>query len=176
MFPWPRPPWHCLSHSYFSIDCYFEYVPSKGKRLWLALDGDGTVYCTGAKQQQKKKMEKKRHKKGKKKASLGMGQSVLWRLLIHLGALFLLTVCDFCSHGAPFCRTTPPSCPIGFEQLFSLFNNKIYIYIYKVEGAWISIFFVLLRFMILCGLFCFLFAFTLFCILVCTLAALFVLF
>lgn len=136
LFPWLRPPWHCLSHSsYFSIDCYFEYVPSKGKRLWLALDGDGTVYCTGAKQQQKKKMEKKKTQKRKKKASLGMGQSVLWRLLIHLGALFLLTVCDFCSHGAPFCRTTPPSCPIGFEQLFSLFNNKIYIYIYiKLRG------------------------------------------
>lgn len=63
----------------------------------MALDGDGTVYCTGAKQQQKKKMEKKDKKE--KKASLGMGQSVLWRLLTHLGALFLLTVCDFCSHG-----------------------------------------------------------------------------
>lgn len=67
LFPWLCPPCHCLSHSsYFPIDCYFEYVPSKGKRLWLALDGDGTVYCTGAKQQQKKKMEKKRHKKEKK--------------------------------------------------------------------------------------------------------------
>lgn len=68
LFPWPHLPWHCLSHSsYFSIDCYFEYVPSKSRRalLWLALDGDGTVYCTGAKQQQKK-MKKKTQKRKKK--------------------------------------------------------------------------------------------------------------
>lgn len=54
-------------------------------------------YCTGAKHQQKKKMgkDKKKKKKKRKKTSLGMGQSVLWRLLIHLGALFLLTVCGF---------------------------------------------------------------------------------
>lgn len=37
------------------------------------MDGDGTVYCTGAKQQQKKKMGKKRHKKGKKKSQFGDG-------------------------------------------------------------------------------------------------------
>lgn len=76
LFPWPRPPWHCLSHSsYFSIDGYFEYVPSKGRRalLWLALDGDGTVYCTGAKQQQKKKMKKKKTQKRKKKSQFGDG-------------------------------------------------------------------------------------------------------
>lgn len=38
------------------------------------------------KQQQKKKMEKKRQKY----ASLGIGQSVLWRLLTHVGALVVL--------------------------------------------------------------------------------------
>lgn len=38
------------------------------------------------KQQQKKKMEKKRQKY----ASLEIGQSVLWRLLTHVGALVVL--------------------------------------------------------------------------------------
>lgn len=63
-------------------------------------------YCTGAKHQQKKKMGKDKKKKEEKKTSLGMGQSVLWRLLIHLGALFLLTVCGFFVPGG---ISEPPS-------------------------------------------------------------------
>lgn len=41
-------------------------------------------------QQQKKNTGEKRQKKGKKKASLRMGQSVLWRLLTLAGAVVVI--------------------------------------------------------------------------------------
>lgn len=73
------------------VECVYHPKAGGPCRGWLWMEMV-QFYCTGAKQQQKKKMGKKDTKKRKKKASLGMGQSVLWRLLTHLGALFLLTV------------------------------------------------------------------------------------
>lgn len=66
-------------------------------------------------QQQKKKMEKKdqKKKKRKKKASLRLGQSILQRLLTHVGVLVAIffVLCLFFVPGgrfsAPFCRTAP---------------------------------------------------------------------
>lgn len=103
-------------------------------------------YCTGAKQQEE---NGKKNKKGEKKASLGMGQSVLWRLLTHLGALFLLTVWFL----FPWGISGPPSVGQPHHPAQLVLNNcfpfltttnyiYIYAYIYKVEGVWISIFFV----------------------------------
>lgn len=52
-------------------------------RLWLEMV---QFYCTGAKTTTKEENGKKRQNY----ASLGIGQSVLWRLLTHMGALVVL--------------------------------------------------------------------------------------
>lgn len=136
--------------------------------LWMEM----VVYCTGAKQQQKKKIEKKTQKR-KKKSQFRDGTICSleapdpFRSTVYFNCVIFVPMGIF---WAPFCRTTRHPAQLVLNNCFPFLTTNIY----KVEGALISIFFVLLRFMILCGLFCFLFAFTLFCILVCTLAALYV--
>lgn len=57
-------------------------------RLWLEMV---QFYCTGAKTTTtKEEYWGKKTKKGKKKASLRMGQSVLWRLLTLAGAVVVI--------------------------------------------------------------------------------------